>query len=159
MAQTRPKSGAPSNPEAAAEAVLRNPGRTTAHELVHLIHEVNPSGRELSPAAETRRYALKSRLQSLLIRRFRGELEVERVVGQDDVVGLRHRPTARDACHAAIDALDDEARAWVRLLLDLRASGAGESDVAAVPTAPSRSARRAANPGSRKSDPDSLLAL
>ena len=39
-------------------------------DLLHLIHEVNPTGRELPSEEEGRLYGLKAGLQSLLLRRF-----------------------------------------------------------------------------------------
>ena len=94
---------------ARAEEALRRSHLVDAPGLIQLIHEVNPSGRELLPAEEQRRYRLKSQLQSLLIRRFREHLNVERL-DAIDVVGLRYRPHDRDACHAVVSELDEDAR-------------------------------------------------
>ncbi|HTP30001.1 MAG TPA: hypothetical protein VMK12_30630, partial [Anaeromyxobacteraceae bacterium] len=94
-------------------------GRVRAPQLVKLIHEVNPTGLEMEPAAERRRYALKSRLQSLLIRTFSDDVAVLPVPEQEDVVALHYRPHHRDACHAVVSELDDDARSLVRLKLDL----------------------------------------
>jgi hypothetical protein len=74
-------------------------------------------------ASETRRYSLKARLQSLLIRDFRAQLAVEAMPGPPGVVALRYVPADRDACHAVIDELDEGARSWVRLNLDLGIAG------------------------------------
>jgi len=65
--------------EVRAEEVLRRRVRVRAQELVSLIHEINPTGRELSPDVDRRRYGLKSKLQSLLVREFRDDLAVEPV--------------------------------------------------------------------------------
>src|SRR5215831_10282444 len=62
--------------EARAEEALRPGASIEAPELIQLIHEVNPSGHELKAEAERWRYQLKSRLQSLLIARFKEQLEV-----------------------------------------------------------------------------------
>jgi len=102
-----------------AEELLRRGGRVRAPQLVKLIHEVNPTGLEMEPAAERRRYALKSRLQSLLIRTFSDDVAVLPVPEQEDVVALHYRPHHRDACHAVVSELDDDARSLVRLKLDL----------------------------------------
>ena len=102
-----------------AEDVLARRVCVRAPDLVALIHEVNPSGRDLRDDVRTERYALKSRLQSLLIREFGGELAVEVLEGGDHTVGLRYLPQDRDACHAVLDELNPDARAWVRLRLDL----------------------------------------
>ena len=104
-----------------AEDVASERKRASSAELVELVRAVNPTGRELPAKIESERYRLKSRLQSLLVLRFGAELDVERT---DDpaVVGLRHRATGADACHARIDDLDDEARSWVRFQLDTAGS-------------------------------------
>lgn len=104
--------------EAEAEAVLRRGGGVSAEELLRLIHAVNPTGGGLRPEVEARRYALKSRLQSLLVCEFKEDVAVEALRGREGVVGLRYRPKNRDACHAVIAELDDEARSWVQLVLD-----------------------------------------
>jgi len=76
--------------------VLEGRARPNARELIALIHEVNPSGQEL-PARETvRRYALKNRLQSLLVNRFADELLVE-PTDEEGMIGLRHRASGLDA--------------------------------------------------------------
>ena len=92
-----------------------------------LIHEVNPTGLGLPPAIERRRYELKALLQSLLVRDFPDEIVVVPVPGQEDVVTLYYRPHDRDACHAVISELEDDARSFVRLQLDLATSGGTES--------------------------------
>src|SRR5688572_25163280 len=100
------------------EDVLAGRARVGARELLGLIHACNPTGRELSPAETSRGYALKARLQSLLVRRHRDEVVVERDA-QPGVVGLRLRYTGGDACHALVAALDEDVRSWVQLQLDL----------------------------------------
>ena len=47
--------------------------------LIELIRAVNPTGQELPAADAQRRYTLKSRLQSLLVRRFGDELTRQNV--------------------------------------------------------------------------------
>ncbi len=108
-------------PELEAEAVLGRREAISAERLVQLIHEVNPTSRDLDREQAIRRYRLKSELQSLLVERFSDELEVEpeKVPG---MVGLRHRFVGADACHARIDELSEQARSWVRRELDLRAT-------------------------------------
>ncbi|MCP3962846.1 MAG: hypothetical protein GY719_33830 [bacterium] len=105
-------------------AVLERRIEVRPEELFDLIHRVNPTGRELSRREEARRYAQKSRLQSLLIRRF-GEEHVRIERGeQEGVVSLGHRSGARDACHAVLADLEPDARSWVQRRLDLEASPA-----------------------------------
>lgn len=86
-----------------SEALLRR-GSVLAAELVAAIHTVNPTGLDLPPAIELRRYALKSKLQSRLILDFFTELDFESVTNQPGVIGLRYRPLERDACHAVVRA-------------------------------------------------------
>jgi tetratricopeptide (TPR) repeat protein len=88
---------------------------------------VNPTDLGLPPAIERRRYALKARLQSLLVREFPDEIVVAPVSGQEGVVALHYRPHDRDACHAVVSELEDAARSFVRLQLDLATSGGTES--------------------------------
>ncbi len=84
--------------------------------LILLIHQINPTGRGRDPDTEARHYRLKAALQSLLIARFGAELEVEETA--PDTVVLRRRLDGRDAAHARVDELDEEARLWVRRHLD-----------------------------------------
>ena len=42
----------------------------SAQELIRLIHEVNPTGQDMTKREAERRYATKSKLQSLLEQRF-----------------------------------------------------------------------------------------
>ncbi len=109
----------PAPPEQEAEALLRRKGPVRAQDLIRIIHEVNPTGRELPRDVQRRRYALKSKLQSVLVREFGEDVAVAAVPGEEGMVGLRYRPEDRDACHARLDELDDDARAALRLRLDL----------------------------------------
>jgi len=81
--------------EERAEQALKPGAVPNAPDLILLIHEVNPSGRELNGEVERRRYRLKGRLQSLLISRFREQVEVVPVPESRDVVSLRYRPQNR----------------------------------------------------------------
>jgi hypothetical protein len=85
------------------------------------------TGTGLPRAETTRRYQLKNRLRSLLVRRFGDEHLIVRP-GDDGTVSLDHRSGSRDACHAVVDELEPDARSWVRLRLDLAASPAVEDD-------------------------------
>lgn len=102
------------------DRVLAGHAMPTPRELIDLIHEVNPTGRGLDPREAARRYALKTRLQSLLVERFAEELEVV-PDDQAGVVLLRHKYLGLAASHAMIADLEDDARAWVRMQLDLGA--------------------------------------
>lgn len=102
-------------------------------ELLDLIHRVNPTGRELGAREAELRYAQKARLQSLLVRRFGPDLSVVPDPASEGTVSILHRGHGRDGCHAVLDTLDDDARAWVRLQLDL---GLGPPSSEAPPPAP-----------------------
>jgi hypothetical protein len=101
--------------------VLASRVKPTAAELLDLIHRINPTGRELGAREAELRYAQKSRLQSFLVRRFAAEIEVVPDPHHEGTVSLQHRGHGRDGCHAVIAALDDDARAWVQLQVDLGA--------------------------------------
>lgn len=105
-----------------AEALLKRDATVPIEHLIRLIHAVNPTTRSLSLSDETRRYSIKAQLQSLLIRRFPERIRVRRtdVAG---VVSLLHGYVGLDACHAVVDELEEDARAWVTLQLDLDVAG------------------------------------
>ena len=97
----RPRSGT-SREEKEAVAALDGQRTIDVRQLIELIRAVNPTGHEL-PASETqRRYALKSRLQSLLVRGFGEELTIESDAGDPAVVLLRHLGLDAEACHAVL---------------------------------------------------------
>jgi len=103
--------------EQAAHDVLAGRISIGAGELLEHIHAINPTGRSLGVADERRRYELKARLQSLLIRKFHDDLVV--TADARSVVAIRHRYLGQDACHARIDELEEDARARVQWLLDV----------------------------------------
>ena len=111
----------------------------SARDLIELIRTTNPTGLALKANDTTRRYAQKSRLQSLLIDRFADDLEVTPDPHEPGVIGLRYRPLDLHACHVPLEALDDDARSWVQAELDRNAF-----DIAHPPAAPA--------PGKRSSD-------
>ena len=96
------------------EAVAAGRVRASIEELFRLIHEVNPTERGLDESEEERRYALKASLQSRLINEHGHLLVAEPMERDAGVVSLAHRSGSRDACHARIDALDADARLWLR---------------------------------------------
>ena len=101
------------------EAVLAGSVEVDIEGLMSLVQQVNPTERGLAPQETERRYAQKGRLQSLLIRRFADRLTVEPLAGDANTVGIRLRASEpRSGTHARLDALDDDARAWVRFELD-----------------------------------------
>ena len=103
----------------------------SARDLIELIRTTNPTGLSLKANDTARRYAEKSRLQSLLIDRFAEDLEVTLDAHEPGVVGLRYRPLDLHACHVPLEALDDDARSWIQGELDRQ-----ELDDAHPPAAP-----------------------
>lgn len=99
---------------------------------MRLIHVVNPTARELREPDRQRRYELKARLQSLLVRRFADEIRVVRG-DEPGVVSLFHRYANEDACHAVINELDTDARAWVTYQLDVGADAESHPHASAAP--------------------------
>jgi hypothetical protein len=110
-------------------------------ELLALIHEVNPTGRDATASDADQRYALKSSLQSLLIRQAGDDLVVREE--SDGTLALAHRYLGRDACHARIDELDEAARAWVRWQLDTAEVEHAQARPASRSTHPRTAARSA----------------
>ena len=108
-----------------AEAILAGRIAVDVAQLMGSIHGVNPTGRGLPAAEQRRRYALKNRLQGLLVERFADDLAVAPDPTDPRVVTLARRQFPDDLTHAVIDDLDDGARSWVRFQLDA-ALGAGE---------------------------------
>jgi hypothetical protein len=144
-----------------ADDVLAGRGKPpSARDLIELIRATNPTGLELKAKDTARRYALKSRLQSLLIDRFAEDLEVEAPGREPGVVGLRHRPLDMHACHVPLGALDHDARSWVQAELDRKAfDEAHPPAVAALGKRGDDGLRRPAAPDSKASrdwdrDPD-----
>ena len=102
------------------EDVLAGRVKVGAIELLDLIHRVNPTGRELHTREEELRYAQKSRLQSLLVRRFGPELTVEADPEREDTVSSSIAGTGgTGATRCWTRLLDEDARSWVQLQLDL----------------------------------------
>lgn len=110
------------------EDVLSGRARVGASTLAALIRQVNPTGLDLPAPEMAKRYRQKSRLQSLLIRRFPDEIAVRVEPEQPNLVLLVHRPSGAEACHALLDTLDEDARSWVQRRLDL-----GETEAASAP--------------------------
>ncbi|MFH0902972.1 MAG: hypothetical protein V2A73_20275 [Pseudomonadota bacterium] len=125
--------------ETEAEALVDRAAAPDVSDLFDIIRRVNPTGLDLPEATVARRYRLKARLQSLLIRHHGKELRVVDDAENPGVVTLSHRYSRLDSSHAVIDELDEDARAEVRLRLDV-----GEDD--STDDVPARAApgRRAA---------------
>lgn len=137
------------------EDVLAGRVRVRADELFALVHDVNPTGEE-SPR-EKERYALKSRLQGLLLTRFGDEVEVVPDPTNPDLVSLRHRSGIRDACHALVSQLPVEARALVRRRLDAGEGGPEGAVFESIRPSPGPSA--GGNVAAEAGDPDDPASL
>jgi hypothetical protein len=106
--------------------VLAGRGKVTSHELIHLIHRVNPTKEGLNDKKASERYKLKAHLQSLLIRQFRDGLLVEQPdPGNPQMVSLKLQYFDEDACHALLPELDPDARSWVQRQIDETVSQGG----------------------------------
>lgn len=104
--------------------VLKQKVPVAVHELIRMIHRINPTGENLSPTKSAERYRVKTQLQSLLIRRFPESLIVEQPEPENPrLVGFRLRHFDQDACHAMIDELDEDARAWTQKQIDESLTG------------------------------------
>ncbi len=108
--------------------VLSGRVAVTALELVRLIHRINPTDKESSPAKISERYRLKARLQSLLIKKFSRSLFIEQSdPEQPQLIGIKLIHFDEDACHALLHELDSEAASWVRRQIDERPGSSEES--------------------------------
>lgn len=134
------------------EDVLAGRAKVSVTQLLDLIHWVNPTGRERGAREAELRYAQKSRLQSLLIRRFGDELSAVPDPTHEGTVSIVHRDHGRDGCHAVVDTLDEDARAWVRLQLDL---GPPSSQAPASPSLAPRPSGRGSPPADEEGAPSS----
>jgi hypothetical protein len=106
--------------------VLEGRVKVTSHELIRLIHRVNPTTEGLGAKKESERYKIKARLQSLLIRQFCDGL----LVGQPDpgnpqMISLKLQYFDGDACHALLPELDPDARSWAQRQIDEAVSQGG----------------------------------
>jgi tetratricopeptide (TPR) repeat protein len=107
------------SPIALANDLLDGRKRPSVPLLLEAIARVNPTGHVFEARERDRRYQLKAKLQSLLLRRFQDALEL--VAESPDLVLIRSRHDAGPSTHAVLETLDDDARSWVRLQLDLAA--------------------------------------
>ena len=100
--------------------VLSNQVSVDIDELIQLIHRVNPTGRTFGTSEEKTRYHLKSALQSYLIRYYPKHVKVIQPSPKEnpDLVSFRLSPFNRDACHALISELDEDARSWTLRYID-----------------------------------------
>ncbi|MEI7672790.1 MAG: hypothetical protein WCK00_11825, partial [Deltaproteobacteria bacterium] len=106
-------------PQVDPHDVLTGKISLSALELIRMIHRVNPTGEGVRSEEAVERYKLKAKLQSLLIRLHSEGLRVEQTdPDQPQLLGLRLRHFAEDACHAFIQELDEDARSWMQRQID-----------------------------------------
>ena len=99
--------------------MLNENASVTASELIEMIHRVNPTGKGMGSDSTSQRYRDKSKLQSLLVRRFSDVVMVEQPDPDNPrLVGFRLIHSHRDGCHAFIDELDEDVRAWTQRRID-----------------------------------------
>uniref|UniRef100_UPI003982E570 hypothetical protein n=1 Tax=Gemmatimonas sp. TaxID=1962908 RepID=UPI003982E570 len=108
-----------------SDELIAGRARPTLDALLYCIRGENPTDRGLPRREVERRYARKALLQSLLIHHHGPSLSVERE-RDAGVVLLRAGSADGPGTHAVIDALDDEARAFVRAALELEAPAVEE---------------------------------
>lgn len=97
--------------------VVSGKARVRIEQLFALIHEVNPTDKGLPAREKAARYALKSKLQAVLVRNHADVLEVVPHPSEPAVVSFRHRHADRDAAHAVLAELDDDTRRWAETQL------------------------------------------
>lgn len=107
------------DPAREIDDVLARRVSVPAARLIELIAWINPTDRRLAARETERRYHLKSRLQSALIRAHASDLDVVLDPNFPGVVLLRHRALDQSASHVPLDTLDPDARAWAQLQIDL----------------------------------------
>lgn len=101
------------------EDVLANRVSVRIHDLAELIHRVNPTGETLAASESRERYQLKTRLQSYLVRCFPDHLKVIQPDPQNpDLVSFSLLYSGKDACHALISELEEDARSWTLRYID-----------------------------------------
>ncbi len=140
-----------------ARSLLRRRERPPLDRLVALIHEVNPTGRDLTPPEVHARYALKSSLQSLLVRHFHADLGVDPDPTAEGFALLRHALLDLDACHARVASLDEDARTLVEGLLAERSVPSRDASRAVKRATAAPSAATSAEPNG--DTPSSLVSL
>lgn len=121
MARGKRKNAKKDGPTLNVEEVLSGRVRPTAKRLVELIRRINPTGDSPTAGELTRRYGLKSRLQSLYVDNFKDDVEI-RPGSTEGTVLLVHRPTGANVGHAIVADLEPDARSWVQWQIDEAAS-------------------------------------
>lgn len=125
-----------SRPRVCPDDVLSGRVQASAAEIFALIHEVNPTGHQMSSEERARRYQLKARLQSALLRRFPEEVWVRPDPQRPGFLLLdraahaavhAQAPGPRDGCHALLESLEEDIRAAVQRRLDLQDDAASHA--------------------------------
>ena len=98
----------------------------TPLELVRLIHAVNPTKRGYQKKKQAEQYRLKTELQSLLINQFADSLNLV-LVEDPHLISLQLKHFDEDGCHALLSELDDAARSWAQMQIDLQTAPSSKS--------------------------------
>ncbi len=99
-------------------AILSGNASVTAYELVQMIHQINPTNKDIRNKEKSSYYKIKNRLQSLLIRDFSDTLIIEQENPENPLlIGIKLKHYAA-ACHVYMNELEDDARSWCQSQID-----------------------------------------
>lgn len=101
------------------EDILAGRVSVTALELIRLIRRINPTKKDIAQKETEKRYRIKAQLQSLFINKFKNDLQVIPDPNDERLVSLKLKHFDDNACHAVVSELDDQARSWVQMEMDL----------------------------------------
>jgi len=101
------------------EDILAGRVSVTALELIRLIRRVNPTNKDIAQREAEKRYGIKAQLQSLFINKFKNNLQVIPDPNDERLVSLKLKHFDENACHAVVSELDDPARSWVQMEMNL----------------------------------------
>ncbi len=101
------------------DTMLSGKASFTAYDLVQMIHQVNPTNKEIRGKEKSGYYKIKNRLQSLLIRDFRDSLIIEQSNPENPLlIGIKLKHYDDDACHVYMNELEEDARSWCQSQID-----------------------------------------
>lgn len=101
------------------EDILEGRVSVTALELIRLIRRINPTKKDIAQMETEKRYKIKAQLQSLFINKFKNDLQVIPDPNDERLVSLKLKYFDENACHAMVSELDDPARSWVQMEMNL----------------------------------------
>ncbi|MDA3788861.1 MAG: hypothetical protein PF503_10260 [Desulfobacula sp.] len=101
------------------EDILAGRVSVTALELIRLIRRINPTKKNIAQKETEKRYRIKAQLQSLFINKFKNNLQVIPDPNDERLVSLKLKHFDENACHAMVSELDDQARSWIQIQMNL----------------------------------------